>query len=124
MSTKYLDNDATITLRPLELLHVLLHNIPVHQRDHHFPPLSLSPPLALFDSPSLQHSQDDYTLQLYTLGQRKGVKRIVFISLHSTCRLQVIVTRMVGKLIVPDIALENGTNFHAGLRFFNPIRNG
>ena len=116
MNTKYLDSDAMIALRPLELLHVLLHNIHVHQRDHHFPPLSLSPPPALSDSPSLQHSQDDYTLRLYTPSQRKGVKRLGFPSRNSTCILQVIVTRMAGKLTVPEIALENGANFHAGFQ--------
>ena len=79
MNTKYLDSDSMIALRPLELFHVLLHNIPIHQRDRHFP-LSLSPPLALSDSPSLLHSQDDHTLRLYTPGQRKGVKRLGFLS--------------------------------------------
>ena len=124
MNTNYLDSDAMIALRPLELLHVLLHNLPIHYRDHHFPPLSLSPPPSLSNSPSLQHSQDNYTLQIYTLGERKGVKRLGFLSRHSTCGLQVTVTRMAGKLTVPEIVLEHGANFHAGLLFFNPIRNG
>ena len=117
MNTKYLDSGLYNFFTCFFTIFLFIRGIAIS-------PLSLSPPLALSDSPSLQHSQDDYTLRLYTPGQRKGVKRLGFLSRHSTCGLQVKVTRMAGKLIVPEIVLENGANFHAGLLFFNPIRNG